>query len=552
MDHKKIKTLGGGGGPFAQIDLASGSLPAWLSFSRASGAMQYDNTGKLIWGPENLFTNSALAGAVSGTPGTAPTAWSYALGGGTSVVATDPNFGGNSIAITVAANRQVISRVVAVKAFETWIFSVYATTTGDITLSNILHLSAAPAGTVWITNIYVDGVLTASSAIIPAGTYRFSIVAVVAATSGNITFRTGAGCSSNVTGTVKIWATQAERVTYQVLPRTYLPSALAAAVYGPRFDYDPVTLAPRGLLLEGARTNVVLWGRDLTNAAWTLGATMTRAKNQTGIDGVANYASSLTGGAVAATNTILQAIVLANSARFHSAYIKRLVGTGVIEMTMDNGLTWVDVTAQIFAAWSRVTIPTQTLANPTVGFRIQTNGDSIAVDFVQNEDGAVGPSMPIYVDGTIDTRAADVCSFIGAGLVPFNSSQGAIIVQAQSEFGGATGRLVAGSAAGNSYLYEDVGIVKSDNGTTVLSSGVSSVGAYSSFGFAWDKVAPSRRLQATGGLLISAADAPNIGATTQWLGSINGTSNFSFAWFKKISVYNTRLTDTEFSQIVDT
>lgn len=37
----------------------------------------------------------------------------------------------------------------------------------------------------------------------------------------------------------------------------------------PRFDYDPVSLQLRGLLIEESRTNLLLYSEDFTNAAWT-------------------------------------------------------------------------------------------------------------------------------------------------------------------------------------------------------------------------------------------------------------------------------------------
>src|SRR5947207_15091579 len=46
------------------------------------------------------------------------------------------------------------------------------------------------------------------------------------------------------------------------------------------------------LLLEAAATNVVLWNRDVTNAAWVK-VSVTPALDQVGLDGVANTASSL-------------------------------------------------------------------------------------------------------------------------------------------------------------------------------------------------------------------------------------------------------------------
>jgi hypothetical protein len=209
---------------------------------------------------------------------------------------------------------------------------------------------------------------------------------------------------------------------------TYFDSAgllQTAATDVARFNYNPLTLAARGLLFEAeTRTNVVLWNRDLTNVAWT-STNITAVKDQTGIDGVANSASSIT--ATAGNGTCLQAITLASSARFQSAYVKRLVGSGVVNMTTDNGSTWTAVT--VTAGWTRVTIPTQTLANPTVGFRLVTSGDSIAVDFVQNENGAFATSA-IPVTTVAVTRAADTAVISGASFSSwFNASAGTFIVR---------------------------------------------------------------------------------------------------------------------------
>jgi len=37
----------------------------------------------------------------------------------------------------------------------------------------------------------------------------------------------------------------------------------------PRFDYDPVTLAPKGLLIEESRTNLIRYSQEFNNAIWT-------------------------------------------------------------------------------------------------------------------------------------------------------------------------------------------------------------------------------------------------------------------------------------------
>lgn len=161
----------------------------------------------------------------------------------------------------------------------------------------------------------------------------------------------------------------------------------------------------QGQLIERSKTNIVLWNRDLTNAVWVK-SNVTVAKDQTGADGIANSASSLT--ATSTDGTVLQTTTLGSSPCGQSAYVKRLVGSGTVSMTMDNGSTWTAIT--LTSGWTRVNIPAQTLANPTVGFKLATSGDAIAVDFVQNElvfaTTLPGLSSPIATTTTAVTRAA--------------------------------------------------------------------------------------------------------------------------------------------------
>lgn len=161
-------------------------------------------------------------------------------------------------------------------------------------------------------------------------------------------------------------------------------------------------ITSKGLLSELSRTNVCLWSRDLTNAAW-VAVNTTVLKDQTGADGAANSGCSLT--ATLALGTVLQVITDASKARRVSAFVKRLVGTGTIQMTLDAGTTWTNIT--VTASYTQLTIPSQTLANPTVGFRIGTSGDSIAVDFIHCENGA-SVTSPIFTTTASVTRAADV------------------------------------------------------------------------------------------------------------------------------------------------
>ncbi len=53
----------------------------------------------------------------------------------------------------------------------------------------------------------------------------------------------------------------------------------------PRFDYNPITLAPKGLLIEEQRTNLLLQSEALDNASWAIGATTVTANAAVAPDG---------------------------------------------------------------------------------------------------------------------------------------------------------------------------------------------------------------------------------------------------------------------------
>ncbi len=203
-----------------------------------------------------------------------------------------------------------------------------------------------------------------------------------------------------------------------------------------------------GWLIEEARTCYVIHNRDLTNAAWTK-TDLTAAKDQIGIDGATNSASSIT--ATSNAGTVLQAITDSSRARFQSAYVKRLTGAGTLEMTMDNGSTWtaVALTGGGPLGYSRVSIPSQTLANPTVGFRIGTSGDSFAIDCVQNENG-ISATSPIATTSMALTRAADVLS-VAVSAFAFNAAEGTLYAECRPAAAAGTSRgIVALSDGTNS------------------------------------------------------------------------------------------------------
>jgi hypothetical protein len=168
-----------------------------------------------------------------------------------------------------------------------------------------------------------------------------------------------------------------------------------------RIDHMPGTGERRGLLLEPGRTNAALRAQDFTQAAWVK-TNITAARDVVDLRGLANSASRLT--ATANNATALQSITAASATRVTSFYLRRITGTGTVEITQNGGTNWTAVT--LSGDWQRFAIPFATITNPQIGIRLGTSGDVIAVDAAQCEIGTF-PTSPILTEGAALTRQAD-------------------------------------------------------------------------------------------------------------------------------------------------
>ncbi len=132
-----------------------------------------------------------------------------------------------------------------------------------------------------------------------------------------------------------------------------------------------------------------------------------------------NGASTCT--ALSTGATVIQVLTAPAAQRNSSFHIKRRSGSGVVQVTRDNGATWTPIASLLSQSlWRRVVssevpgcgggncivVPAMTsgIANPGIGLRIMTSGDSIDVDFVQEEESAVA-SSPIHTNGMSAHRA---------------------------------------------------------------------------------------------------------------------------------------------------
>ena len=537
--------VGGSIAPVVTYTAGTDSFPdTALSFSRPSLATMFDSTGKLTYAPNNLLPQSNTFSNA---------AWSK-LSSSITTGQSDP-FGGTAASKLVEAAATAQHYVAQNTGLGTFsgggIFTVYAKAaertkiyvwndwTGqgvkfDLSNGNTISSSGATGGSTSLGNgwyqLYVK---------FPDGGTGNSSVSISSLDAAGSTSYTGDGTSG-----LYIYQATGSRVTYETTPRTAdQVITTSAAYYGPRIDYDPNTLAVKGLLIEENRTWVALWNRDFTNAAWTK-TSVTAALDQVGIDGVANSASSLT--ASANNGTVLQAITLASSQRATSAYVKRLVGSGAVSMTTDGGTTWTDITSQLGAgAYARATIPAQTVTNPSVGFKFATSGDKIAVDFFGNENGAFQTS-PLVVASASVTRAADVVQFTGTALTALQGASGTAIVQTTDAPASpsASEALIGSNAVANMFMRyapgPNISSLASDS-TALNASGSPTFTSPIRTGVAWGP--SSRSLVYNGGAV--ATDAKTFsGVTTAWLGVANdGAQYWLNGHIASFALYNSRLPD---------
>ena len=278
-------------------------------------------------------------------------------------------------------------------------------------------------------------------------------------------------------------------------PATYFNSAgvlTDAANNVPRFDYNPVTLGPLGLLIEDGRTNSVsnntMVGADAGTNTLPTGwaptapsAGLTRTVVGVGVeDGIAYIDLQLTGAPSAVTSTRLITFMLGNVTTASSgqtwagsAFV-RLIGVSsptvpalqIIERT--SGGTSLGVTSLNLPVTSaplrtaryllsrllnQIVEPTGnvTLSIDIAGMTIAQSVDiTLRIGLPQLELGAFATSVIKTANAGVVLRAADGATMSGAAFTSFwNQAQGTIAV--------GTVRPVTPLADGNAlYIYDDV------------------------------------------------------------------------------------------------
>ena len=251
----------------------------------------------------------------------------------------------------------------------------------------------------------------------------------------------------------------------------------SAAINAPRFDYDPVTLAPRGILIEEQRTNLLLRSEEFDNAVWTKSSSTVTTNAVVAPDGAstgdqliedtATLSHGVTVGFSWVSGTTYTVSVLVRAAgrnffqiafpgaQFSNAFANFDVSSGALgssnaaTATLTNfGNGWYRCTATATATSSAFT---------SLGLLIQTSGTAsrfgsytgdgtsgLYIWGAQLETGAFATSYIPTVASQV-TRTADQASIVAPMFAPwYNQTEGTFVVEFMT--GGAVASATASSA----------------------------------------------------------------------------------------------------------
>lgn len=245
-----------------------------------------------------------------------------------------------------------------------------------------------------------------------------------------------------VTGTVT--EAQLERVTYQTTPSTYNAST-ASQFFGPRLDYDPVTLALRGLLVEEQRTSAITGVTNFNPVNTTGFTTFGDAAGTLTVvsDTAALTASGLIGACTSGTvfkmdnsagttpfyARTTNAITLGVSTTWAMSVYARGSGTFTIDV---NAGTWTGTTSPaLTSSYQRISsVGSSNTSNNQ--FRLAAAAGAVVYFILmQAEQGAFPTSIIPNTGASSVTRNADVATMSGSQFTPwYNGTQGTLVVTA--------------------------------------------------------------------------------------------------------------------------
>jgi hypothetical protein len=497
------------------------TLDSRVTFSRGSQATLFDSTGTLKFAASNVIRNSTGVGAVVGTPGTDPTNWvlSPAASGLTKeIVATgtesgiayiDVRYYGTPSAGTNVTISFEAANSVAASSGQTWTQSTYVKLQAGSFTNTTTTLSLLGTNGTSGTEAFTSSTITSTPSDLQ--NCRLSVTGTLAqATTTHVQPRVRIGYTVGAAFdiTLRIGVPQLERGSVA----TAVNPTSGTAYYAPRFDYNPSTLQPLGLLIEEARTNSIRNNTMVGAVAGTPGTVPTNwvistasgnltSREIVGIgteNGIAYVdVRFVASGAVSASiyPESPTGVAALNAQTWTTAFYVKLTSGSLTNVTVQtsivendsggnflagaNGSAFVPTSAAL--ATQRFT-QTRTNTNASTAFEwsrvlvtFSGAGDvTLRIGLPQLELGAFATSV-IPTTTTALTRNADVASMTGTNFSSwYNASEGTLFAEASAN-GAAGGSFIASiqDSAATSYIR----VRQNLGGVAVLGQAASSSGS---------------------------------------------------------------------------
>jgi hypothetical protein len=335
----------------------------------------------------------------------------------------------------------------------------------------------------------------------------------------------------------------------------------SAAINAPRFDYDPVTLAPRGLLIEEQRANLATYSAAVGGTNWSassLGAgvlptvTLNHSVAPDGSTTATRLQLSLGGGTTTGDISLVAQGLTATGAR-GSFYIKTTDGSTKTIYTRGASFS----SFVVDGTWRRYNFDAGTLAGTQFGIGLrggQTPTNSNTADILvwgaQLEVGAFATSYIPTVASQV-TRSPDIATMTGTNFSSwYNQSEGTFLTAFDMAGGSAAvannrAVLVARAAAtSNQMIYNGSGqitgwTVVSGVDQAYLTTGALAADTVTNIAYAYkvNDFAASRG----GAAAVTDTSGTLPSPTVLGIGSNSANSLFLSGHIRQITYYNTRL-----------
>jgi len=401
-----------GDGSTLTLDFTTGLLDPRLSFERLSTATFINSSGLVQWADSNLFYNSTWTDANN-----TPALWS--AGSGTASRSNETR------TFTTSASQVYITQTRSTDSGIRYSASVEVTAiTGTQRVDDVI---VALGGSSY--QYYFNGSAVSGTTSLTPGIVGLAFTAGAATT----TVRVGSGVQgTNTTGAVTIRYPQFEPGT--VASRIYRPNSSTTSSYqAPRFDHDPTTLAPKGLLIEGQQTNLV--SNSNLQSGWLGGSNTTVTANTSDVlspDGTNNAAKvALTSAGYCSRFEAISGLAASTTYTF-SYWIRGTAGnqqrvysvTGSADLVTQSTLTYTST------GWTRVQITFTTGASGPVTVYVYvasrptgTASDVLYIYGVQVELGT-GASSLIPTGASTATRDRDQVTLTNLSSINFSQTEG--------------------------------------------------------------------------------------------------------------------------------